>query len=281
VLCEHTLESSSSADLERGRIKFKSPVTSSLPFFSASQEFNRLSFKICVISGVHQKASGRVACRKSLALLIVTLVSESASIERELWTATDFLDWLQPGVHADLIDGEEFMHSPGSLKNARLTNFLDHLLRSWLERTTFGGELHREMVAVRLDSRNVFLPDLCWFDAEQKARLPETHAPFAPRWVCEVLSPRTTDRDTGPNFPLTKRPACANIGCSIPKPSRTGFTFDRSKANISKNSPAEKIGSLRAFSKDSAFPVSGFVRKPCKMFRLAWTQFHRDRHNAY
>jgi Uma2 family endonuclease len=159
-----------------------------------------LSFKICVISGVHQKASGRVACRKSLALLIVTLVSESASIERELWTATDFLDWLQPGVHADLIDGEEFMHSPGSLKNARLTNFLDHLLRSWLERTTFGGELHREMVAVRLDSRNVFLPDLCWFDAEQKARLPETHAPFAPRWVCEVLSPRTADRDTGPKF---------------------------------------------------------------------------------
>jgi hypothetical protein len=72
--------------------------------------------------------------------MMPTLVSESASMKRELWTATDFLDWLQPGVHADLIDGEEFMHSPVSLKNARLTNFLDHLLRSWLERTTFGGD---------------------------------------------------------------------------------------------------------------------------------------------
>jgi Putative restriction endonuclease len=213
--------------------------------------------------------------------MMPTLVSESASIERERWTATDFLDWLQPGVHADLIDGEEFMHSPGSLKNARLTNFLDHLLRSWLERTTFGGELHREMVAVRLDSRNVFLPDLCWFDAEQKARLPETHAPLLHDGSVRCSVPERPTATPDRSFPPTKRPACANIGCSIPKPSRTGFTFDRSKANISKNSPAEKIGSLRAFSKDSAFPVSGFVRKPCKMFRLAWTQFHRDRHNAY
>jgi hypothetical protein len=34
-----------------------------------------------------------------------TLVSESKTIRRELWTADDFLDWLQPGVHADLIEG--------------------------------------------------------------------------------------------------------------------------------------------------------------------------------
>ncbi len=35
-----------------------------------------------------------------------TLVSESASIERELWTADDFLAWLEPGRYANLIDGE-------------------------------------------------------------------------------------------------------------------------------------------------------------------------------
>jgi hypothetical protein len=28
------------------------------------------------------------------------------SIAHELWTADEFLDWLEPGVFADLIDGE-------------------------------------------------------------------------------------------------------------------------------------------------------------------------------
>jgi Uma2 family endonuclease len=129
-----------------------------------------------------------------------TTVSTNARLVRELLTADDFLEWLEPGLHADLIDGETFMHSPVSLKHARMVNFVDHLLRTWLEKTGRGGELHRETVAVRLDTRNVFLPDLCWFDAAQVRALEPTHAPFAPRWIAEVLSPRTGDRDTGPKF---------------------------------------------------------------------------------
>lgn len=64
------------------------------------------------------------------------------------------------------------MHSPLKISHARLTNFLDRLLSAWLERERFGGELHPEVVAVRLSQRNVFLPDLAWFDAEQVKRLP-------------------------------------------------------------------------------------------------------------
>lgn len=37
-----------------------------------------------------------------------------------LWTDRDFFGWLEPGVHADLIDGEKAMHSPVSLAHARL-----------------------------------------------------------------------------------------------------------------------------------------------------------------
>jgi hypothetical protein len=59
-------------------------------------------------------------------------------------------------------------------------------------------------VAVRLSSRNVFLPDLSYFTAEQVARLEATHAPFAPALVVEALSPttaaRTADRAVGPKF---------------------------------------------------------------------------------
>lgn len=131
---------------------------------------------------------------------MATLVSESAQVERQLWTDADFLQWLQPGVHADLIGGEKFMHSPVAFIHADLLNFVDHLLRAHLERAGSGGRLYREVVAVRLSTRNVFLPDLSWFSEAQAPRLGETHASFAPLWVCEALSPRTADRDVGPKF---------------------------------------------------------------------------------
>jgi len=128
-----------------------------------------------------------------------TLVSISDTCERELWTAEDFLDWLRPGVHADLIDGEKFMHSPVNLRHADLLNFLDHLLRSYIDGKNL-GRLYREVVAVRLSTRNVFLPDLAYFTTEQVTRLQPAHAPFAPALVVEALSPWSADRDTGPKF---------------------------------------------------------------------------------
>ncbi len=128
-----------------------------------------------------------------------TLVSESKTIRHELWTAEDFLGWLAPGIHADLIDGEKFMHSPVSLRHADLLNFLDSLLRQHIESRRL-GKLYREVVAVRLGSRNVFLPDLAFVPADRVPSLPESHIPFAPPLVVEALSPRTADRDVGPKF---------------------------------------------------------------------------------
>lgn len=128
-----------------------------------------------------------------------TLVSESSTIRRELWTADDFLNWLEPGIHADLIDGEKSMHSPVNLRHADLTNFVDRLLAAHIEKHRL-GRLYREVVAVRLGSRNVFLPDLAFVPADRLAELPDTHIPFAPALVVEVLSPRTADRDVGPKF---------------------------------------------------------------------------------
>jgi Uma2 family endonuclease len=91
------------------------------------------------------------------------------------------------------------MHSPVNLRHARLLNFLDRLLAGYIERCKL-GELYREVVAVRLSSRNVFLPNLAFFTPEQVARLSPAHAPFAPTLVVEALSPYSDDRDTGPKF---------------------------------------------------------------------------------
>lgn len=128
-----------------------------------------------------------------------TVVTITDKEQRQLWTAEDFLAWLEPGVHADLIDGEKSMHSPVNFKHAKLINFLDRLLAAYVELKK-RGEVYREVVAVRLGSRNVFLPDLCFFTNEQVARLAPAHAPFAPTLVVEALSPWTADRDTGPKF---------------------------------------------------------------------------------
>jgi len=80
-----------------------------------------------------------------------TTVSVSDKVEYHLWTAQEFLDWLEPGVQADLIDGEKFMHSPVNLSHARLLNFLHCLLSLYVEKRKL-GEVHREVVAVRLGS---------------------------------------------------------------------------------------------------------------------------------
>jgi Uma2 family endonuclease len=126
-------------------------------------------------------------------------ISVAADLERELLTAQDFIEWLKPGRHADLIDGEVFMHSPVSIRHADLLNFVDGLLRMYVDRHEL-GRLYREVVAVRLSSRNVFLPDLAFYAAERGDVYQESYADGAPDLVVEALSPRTADRDVGPKF---------------------------------------------------------------------------------
>jgi Uma2 family endonuclease len=114
-------------------------------------------------------------------------------------TSEEFLDWLEPGVFADLIGGEIVMHSPVNLRHARLLNFMDRLLGNYIEHEDL-GELHRESVAIRLSIRETFLPDLAYVTKAQASRLAETHVPFAPTFVLEALSPRTAENDTGRKF---------------------------------------------------------------------------------
>lgn len=128
-----------------------------------------------------------------------TAVSVSHQAEGQLLTAEEFLDWLQPGTHADLIDGKVFMHSPVNLRHADLLNFVDHLLRAYIARRRL-GKLYREVVAVRLSSRQVYLPDLCFIPSTALAKLRPSYIAGAPALVVEALSPTSAERDLGPKF---------------------------------------------------------------------------------
>lgn len=130
---------------------------------------------------------------------MTTAVAQAKPRTKRLMTSEEFLQWLQPGVFADLIGGEITLHSPVNLRHARLLNFMDRLLGSYIEHQDL-GELHRESVAIRLSIRETFMPDLSFFTKAQAARLADTHAPFAPTFVLEALSPRTAQNDTGRKF---------------------------------------------------------------------------------
>jgi Uma2 family endonuclease len=128
-----------------------------------------------------------------------TRVSVAADLHRELLTAGDFLDWLEPPRTADLIDGEIFMHSPVSIRHAQIVSFLDRVMGTFVNRHDLGF-LFRENVAVRLSSRNVFMPDLAFYRKERADRIRTNHVEGVPDLVVEALSPRTADRDVGPKF---------------------------------------------------------------------------------
>ena len=128
----------------------------------------------------------------------------AAAVEHELLTAEDFLEWLEPGRCADLIAGEIAMHSPVSVRHADLLNFLDGILRLYVDRRRLGF-LYREVVAVRLSARDTFQPDLAFYRAARSGLIRDNHVEGAPDLVVEVLSPRTADRDTGPKFAAYER----------------------------------------------------------------------------
>jgi Uma2 family endonuclease len=117
----------------------------------------------------------------------------------DFMSAEEFLDWLEPRIYADLIAGEIVMHSPVSFRHSGMLNFVDRLLAAYVEERKL-GQVHRENIAVRLNERNVFMPDLIFFTNEQCARLEPNHAPFAPTLVVEVLSPSSMVRDERHKF---------------------------------------------------------------------------------
>lgn len=123
-------------------------------------------------------------------------LSVAGERETELWTSDEFLDWIEEGMKAELIDGRITMHSPVNLRHADLLNFFDALLRLYLERRKL-GKLYRELVAVRFDQRRTLMPDLCFFRNDQLQQLAPTFAAIAPAFVVEALSRTTKRNDLG------------------------------------------------------------------------------------
>lgn len=118
---------------------------------------------------------------------------------RPLLTSEQFLDWLEPGVRADLIGGRIYERKPSPLRHENLLNFLFALLSQFIEDHRL-GELHRSTVAVRLSADNTFMPDLAFVPRQRIAALAADHIPFTPPFAAEVVSPSSEKRDRADKF---------------------------------------------------------------------------------
>lgn len=85
---------------------------------------------------------------------VPSAVSTDNVVERQLGAADHSLEWLTPGIRADMSDGERFTHSPANLRLADSLNRMDHLPRRCIGWKRL-GRLPCEAVAVRRSSRNV------------------------------------------------------------------------------------------------------------------------------
>ena len=103
------------------------------------------------------------------------------------------MTWL-PRI-AELIDGEVVVNSP-SFRHQRVRDELLYRLLSWAKASP-GRGIVSTTVDVKLDSGNVYCPDLFWFGEDRQPHIDDVRLPRLPDLAAEVLSPSTRGNDLG------------------------------------------------------------------------------------
>ena len=99
----------------------------------------------------------------------------------------------------EFINGKVIMHSPAKLRHVAVSDFLQRLLSSHVDRHDLGLVAHEKLL-VSL-TRNDYEPDVCFFRKEIAATFTPEQMRFpAPDFVAEVLSPSTARDDRGIKF---------------------------------------------------------------------------------
>jgi Uma2 family endonuclease len=109
------------------------------------------------------------------------------------------IERLPPNVVGELVDGELYVSPRPALKHSLAASVLGGELVGPFGRGRGGpgGWLILDEPELHL-GRNVLVPDLAGWRRERMPELPYTvGAKLAPDWLCEVLSPSTTQLDRG------------------------------------------------------------------------------------
>jgi Uma2 family endonuclease len=115
-------------------------------------------------------------------------------------TYDQFLDWVQPGVHAEWVDGEVVMMAPVGRAHVRLHLFLLRLIGDYLE--------HRPLGEITFDPFNMKTgddlpgraPDILFVAKKNLKRLKDNHLQGPADMVIEIISPGSVGVDRGDKF---------------------------------------------------------------------------------
>ncbi len=120
-------------------------------------------------------------------------------VEDERRRREAFLDWVQPGVKAEFINGSIVMHSPTKFVHSDVRMNLSRATSLHAMRRAIGTVLD-EKAMVHLE-RNDYMPDVCFWRTEVAETFESEQELFpAPDFVAEVLSPTTEKIDRGEKF---------------------------------------------------------------------------------
>lgn len=116
-------------------------------------------------------------------------------------TAISFDDFLSAydGVHAEWVDGEVLLMSPGNERQSKLTGFLHAILQSWAESHDL-GEVYVPPFTVRTGEGTGREPDVFFVRREHLDRVRKTHVAGAPDLVIEISGRESRGRDRGEKF---------------------------------------------------------------------------------
>lgn len=109
-------------------------------------------------------------------------------------TEEEFVAWCDEDTRAEFVNGEVIVFSPSSTKHVLLCNFLNTLLRVYVDAHQLGVVGGPEwQVRLRPGLRRV--PDVLFVSRERMSIICETHIEGPPDLVMEVVSPDSEERD--------------------------------------------------------------------------------------
>ena len=112
----------------------------------------------------------------------------------------EFLAWADEDTHAEWVAGEIVLMSPASLGHQDLLDFLNRLIRAFVEAHQL-GRVYFAPVLMRLPTRpSAREPDLLFVANEHPDRLGETYIDGPADLVVEIVSPDSEERDRGEKF---------------------------------------------------------------------------------
>jgi Uma2 family endonuclease len=103
------------------------------------------------------------------------------------------------GVHAEWVDGQVYVMSPGNDRQSTLTRFLGAIIQEWAEVHDL-GEVYAAPYTVRTREGAGREPDLFFLRADHLDRVRGSYVEGPPDLVIEIVSPGSRGQDRGAKF---------------------------------------------------------------------------------